>query len=453
MATDERPAKRVKAAPATALGFRLTTLQNPSKGANRDCISLPEVLAGDFSHAILTNYHVDVAWLLAQSKQLTKVPVLLCHGSNQSSIRDACAPYANVTALAPPLPIPYGTHHTKMAVLFHATFVRVAVFTANFLAGDWATKTQGLWFQDFPRQPASAPKLAPQLTPSAPAEGNTFEHDLTSYLSTLHRAVATLCKEMLPLYDYSGATVVLIPSVPGVYTAPEAMERYGHLRLQKVLRDRKVPVLPSSIVVAQVLLLSKTFSSLGSLTESWLQEFLSSWTLSRPSNLPPPKGFHIVWPSVAAVRGSLEGWASGGALPCPLKNLKPFLHKYLRTWDPPEALQRTRAMPHIKTFARLGATGTPDVVLLTSANLSQAAWGAYQKQRSQFVVRSYELGVLFLSTPATTLGFADDATAGLCFPLPYKWPPTTYNVRTEEPWSWDQVRDDVDDFGQTYEPR
>ena len=34
--------------------------------------------------------------------------------------------------------------------------------------------------------------------------------------------------------------------------------------------------------------------------------------------------------------------------------------------------------------------------LLTSANLSKAAWGTLQKQGNQLMIRNYELGVLIL---------------------------------------------------------
>ncbi|KDO33589.1 hypothetical protein SPRG_19221 [Saprolegnia parasitica CBS 223.65] len=405
-----------------------------------DCIGLRDLLAGAFTHAILTNYKVDVPWLLNQSSQLTSVPVLLCHGSDQATLRAACAAYTNIQVVAPPLPIPYGTHHTKMMVLFYATSVRVAIFTANFVASDWDAKTQGVWYQDFPLRSTTA------------TESTTdFEKELRQYLSALHASVATMAAEKLPLYDFDAASVTLIASVPGVYTAPNDMARYGHLRLRKVLRDHGVAVAPSQPI----------FSSLGSLTEAWLRDFLASFSLAPPSPLPAPRGFHIVWPSVAAVRGSIEGYAAGRSLPCPLKNLKPFLHRYLRTWDPPELLQRTRVMPHIKTFARIGVDGTLDFALLTSANLSQAAWGSYQKQKSQFMIRSYELGVLFLPTPSQRLVWSgarttdnddDDDASRLRCPLPYKWPPTTYNTRQDEPWSWDQTRDEVDDFGETYLP-
>ena len=36
------------------------------------------------------------------------------------------------------------------------------------------------------------------------------------------------------------------------------------------------------------------------------------------------------------------------------------------------------------------------LLCICSANLSKAAWGALEKQNSQLMIRSYEIGVLFL---------------------------------------------------------
>lgn len=54
-------------------------------------------------------------------------------------------------------------------------------------------------------------------------------------------------------------------------------------------------------------------------------------------------------------------------------------------------------MPHIKTYTRV----SPDqkkaqYFMLTSSNLSKAAWGQLQKQGMQLFIRSYEAGVLWL---------------------------------------------------------
>lgn len=39
---------------------------------------------------------------------------------------------------------------------------------------------------------------------------------------------------------------------------------------------------------------------------------------------------------------------------------------------------------------------TSSAGILRSANLSKAAWGALEKNNTQIMVRSYELGVLYL---------------------------------------------------------
>lgn len=63
-------------------------------------------------------------------------------------------------------------------------------------------------------------------------------------------------------------------------------------------------------------------------------------------------------------------------------------------------------MPHIKTFVRYRGQ---DVAwfLLTSSNLSKAAWGSLQRNDTQLMVRSYELGVLFLPSLVAKYGLGD----------------------------------------------
>ena len=54
-------------------------------------------------------------------------------------------------------------------------------------------------------------------------------------------------------------------------------------------------------------------------------------------------------------------------------------------------------MPHIKTFARYSNDFSKLYwFLLTSSNLSKAAWGKYEKNETQIHVMSYEIGVLFI---------------------------------------------------------
>lgn len=91
--------------------------------------------------------------------------------------------------------------------------------------------------------------------------------------------------------------------------------------------------------------------------------------------------------------------------------------------------------------------------LVTSANLSKAAWGALEKNGSQLMIRSYELGVLFLpSAFGLDRGYfhvgrkklpegKDSATH---FPVPYDLPPEQYGSK-DQPWIWNIPYTDAPD--------
>jgi tyrosyl-DNA phosphodiesterase-1 len=105
-----------------------------------------------------------------------------------------------------------------------------------------------------------------------------------------------------------------------------------------------------------------------------------------------------VYPSLSDVQGSHDGMLGGGCLPYSrmthTKQL--WLQEFLHRWRA-EKRHRTQATPHIKTYCRI----SPDMktlawFLLTSANLSKAAWGRSTHQGSGQNIMSYEAGVLFL---------------------------------------------------------
>lgn len=140
-------------------------------------------------------------------------------------------------------------------------------------------------------------------------------------------------------------------------------------------------------------------------------------------------------------------------------------------------------MPHIKTFTRYSGQKLA-WFLLTSANLSKAAWGALQKNNSQLMIRSYELGVLFLPSVGTqgclfsctsddvplevkhqdgkdcevktkklvTLswqGSEDSSSKVIRLPVPYELPPKPYSAE-DVPWCWDRRYAKKDVEGQVW---
>ena len=87
----------------------------------------------------------------------------------------------------------------------------------------------------------------------------------------------------------------------------------------------------------------------------------------------------VIYPSKKNVLDSLDGLLGGGCLPY-RKNVhekQTWLRDYLHQWKS-EKWSRNRAMPHIKTYAQVQDKKAA-YVLLTSANLSKAAWGKLNK--------------------------------------------------------------------------
>ncbi len=336
------------------------------------------------------------------------------------SCSDAPAARAQVATHSPPLPIPYGTHHSKFFLLFYAAGVRVVVHTANLIFCDCNNKTQGLFFQDFPlRAPAAAPAAAP---PAAAAQGLTdaaVHADFYSALVTYMRAVRlpgalfAAVEEALSKCDFSSARVALVPSVPGRHPR-DAHARFGHMRARSVLAQHAFPArFRRAPLCAQ-------FSSMGSLTQPWLEgEFVQSLSAGRVAGTAPhcalgapaAPGLSLVWPTVEQVQTSFEGWAAGGSIPGYSHNVsRAFLQPLMSRWGGRLGV-RERAMPHIKSYAR-HAGDELAWVLLGSHNLSRAAWGELQKKGATLFIRSYELSALFL--PALELRYRQHAHYGFC---------------------------------------
>uniref|UniRef100_T1KMU2 Aprataxin and PNK-like factor PBZ domain-containing protein n=1 Tax=Tetranychus urticae TaxID=32264 RepID=T1KMU2_TETUR len=192
------------------------------------------------------------------------------------------------------------------------------------------------------------------------------------------------------------------------------------------------------VVILGVKLGEHEKKDVGTKSEAWHQgEFLLGTTPKRFTAFAKPP-LKLVFPCVEDVRNSLEGYKAGGSLPYSdsTHQKQLYLTKFLHRWKS-DKKGRTRASPHIKSYFRV----SPDMkqihyAVLTSANLSKAAWGGLEKQSSQLCIRSYELGVLFLpkifgqqdtfvvSDGLVVIG--DGEKDPISFPLPFDLPLTRY---------------------------
>ena len=401
---------------------------------------------------VLSNYMTDFEWVLREVPTLSSAKrIIVFYGESSKDHLVAAAKASGIESkclfIKPSLPIAYGTHHSKAALCFSPLGLRVGIFTANFILDDWCRKNQGLFVQDFPARAVDSSGV------EVKTDSNPFGAELLGYFGKVGLP-PNLCDSLKLEYDFSAAAVRLVPSIPGYHQigsvsagggmAPH-LTKFGMERLKWVL-GQECPLEAKS--EAKNTVLSWQYSSQGSLTEKFLEDLTQvMMTTSAPTQMgqmvgsdSSPKDIRVTFPTEQEVRNSVEGWRGGSSIPVPMKNCHEFINARLHRFTPkigrsaearggvdeegPSPHPRCRAMPHIKTYLRLVEHDTNDIssstptlptawwYLLTSSNLSRAAWGDYQKKNTQLMIRSYELGVIF--TASLQVKAKKSASFGFC---------------------------------------
>ncbi|KAI1122439.1 tyrosyl-DNA phosphodiesterase [Nemania abortiva] len=425
--------KRARVRTRIVSPFRLTSIRDLSDDDNIGAVSLNDLI-GDPLIAELWdfNYLHDIDFLISHldedTRALTKVHVV--HGfwkredPNKLMLQEQAKQYGNVALHTAYMPEMFGTHHSKMLILFkHDDTAQVIIHTANMIAKDWTNMTNGVWISP------SLPKLQ---SPDQVAEiygtiGSSprFKFDLLSYLRAYNK-VRNVCRplvEDLAKYDFSAVRGALVASVPGkhdVEQEPE-MARWGWQGLKEALKSIPIQAGASNIAV-QI----SSIATLGA-NDTWLQRTLfDSLSAYRPSSQQLPASarhrasqpnFKVVFPTPDEIRRSLDGYASGGSIHTKIQSaaqakqlqyLRPLFHHWANdsaggvsastsasgdSNSSPKDAGRKRAAPHIKTYIRYGEKSI-DWALLTSANISKQAWGEAINKAGEVRIASWEIGVL-----------------------------------------------------------
>ncbi|XP_002736713.2 tyrosyl-DNA phosphodiesterase 1-like [Saccoglossus kowalevskii] len=440
---------------AAPLNFFLTKVFGiPNHYNSSLAVGIKDILSASMGNLISSaqfNYMFDIPWLVQQyPEQFRSKPLLIIHGSqraDKTTLHENAHRYPNITLCQAKLDIMYGTHHSKMMFLLYDNGMRVVIHTANIIHNDWYQKTQGVWISPL------FPKLASDQDLSQGDSVTQFRKDLLEYLGAYGtNKHLQEWQETIRQHDMSSAKVFIIGSVPGRHTGASKM-KWGHLKLRKVLQEHG----PDGSTVKDWPVIGQ-FSSVGSLgsgPENWLSsewlESLSTVQANGIVKLSKPK-LNLIFPCVENVRRSLEGYPAGASLPYSIKNARKqqYFNTFLHQWRA-FSRGRSRASPHIKTYTRI----SPDAqylawFIVTSANLSKAAWGAYEKNNSQLFIRSYEIGVLFVPSKVEenlklfNVQGVDSSKDSMLFPLPWDVPLTSY-TQTDRPWLWDIAYTDKPD--------
>lgn len=250
--------------------------------------------------------------------------------------------------------------------------------------------------------------------------------------------------------------VFLVTSIPGTYTNSSNGYPHGHGRVAHLLSKHATAINDNSIIVAQ----SSSLGSFGAGPDVWItSEFVNSFRRdAQPIGLRKMPPIRIIYPSFNNVIGSHDGllgmcvqrnfnakfvakkmvflfffFLGGGCLPYgnQIHQKQPWLNEFLYQWKA-DGRSRSRAMPHIKTYCRWSEKKL-FWFILTSANLSRAAWGSLSKAKTSQTLRisNYEAGVLFLPKFVTHTDYfsmdESDSTTPV-FPSLYDIPLTKYVV-------------------------
>ncbi|KAH8263036.1 hypothetical protein KR044_003546 [Drosophila immigrans] len=397
-------------------------------------ITLQEILdesLGEIESSVQINFMIDIGWLLGHYyfAGILDKPLLVLYGDESPELLGIGKFKPQVTAIRVKMPTPFSTSHTKLMLLGYADgSMRVVISTANLYEDDWHNRTQGLWM---------SPLLTalPEGADTTAGESPTgFKQDLMLYLveyklPQLQPWIARLRKS-----DCSAVNVFFIGSVPGGHRESAVRGHpWGCARLGSLLAKHATPIDDRIPVVCQ----SSSIGSLGVNVQAWIQQdFVNnlrkdSTPVGRLRQMP---AFKMIYPSFGNVSRSHDGMLGGGCLPYGknTNDKQPWLKQHLQQWKSSDR-HRSQAMPHIKSYTRFNLEEQCVYwFVLSSANLSKAAWGSFNKNSNIqpcLRIANYEAGVLFLprfvsGEDTFPLGNARDGVPA--FPLPYDVPLTPY---------------------------
>uniref|UniRef100_A0A674MIX1 Tyrosyl-DNA phosphodiesterase 1 n=1 Tax=Takifugu rubripes TaxID=31033 RepID=A0A674MIX1_TAKRU len=421
--------------------FYLNKVTGLDRKYNTGALHIRDILSplfGTLKASVQFNYCFDIAWMVKQYPEEDR-PVLIVHGDKREAkarLVQQAQGFPHIQFCQAKLDIAFGTHHTKMMLLWYEEGFRVIVLTSNLIRADWYQKTQGMWMSPlFPRLPEGS-------SASSGESPTYFKRDLLEYLASYRAPELEEWIQRIKEHDLSETSVYLVGSTPGRYVGSD-MERWGHLRLRKLLSEHTeaFPGEERWPVIGQ-------FSSIGSMgldKTKWLAgEFQRTMTTMGKSTVRSDPPMQLLYPSIEDVRTSLEGYPAGGSLPYSIQTAQKqlWLHSFFHRWKA-DSTGRSHAMPHIKTYMRVSPNFTELAwFFMTSANLSKAAWGALEKNNTQMMIRSYELGVLFVPSafkmktfPVNKSPFLVSSSSFSGFPVPFDLPPTAYSPK-DQPWIW-----------------
>ncbi|KAL6717276.1 hypothetical protein ACLMJK_005191 [Lecanora helva] len=418
--------------------FQLNCVRDLPLSNNVDTLKLTDVLGNPMlKECWLFNYLFDIDFVMKQFdpdiRDLVRIRVV--HGSWKAEDRngigiivfelldkEGARRYGNMRVIRAHMPEPFGTHHSKIIVLFRQdNLAQIVILTGNFIERDWSM-SQAIWRS--PLLPLLREEDSLPPWPGPLGSGSRFKHDVLSYFRGYGPDKLQNLVNQLQGYDFSEVRGALIASLPGKQNIqsmnPEYETLWGWPALKHILSS--IQPCPSNDsekdhqphVVGQI-------SSVAAMGEKWLTSTFLPALHASPhiqSKSQKPKT-SIIFPTADEIRRSVDGYAAGASIHMKTSNpaqkkqldyLRPMLCHWAGDHKPSVSsffnknstssireAGRRRAAPHIKTYIRFSdaaAMNRIDWAMVTSANLSTQAWGAALGAGGEVRICSYEIGVV-----------------------------------------------------------
>jgi tyrosyl-DNA phosphodiesterase-1 len=454
--------------------FQLTKIRDLPAASNVDTVTLSDIL-GDpmIKEQWQFNFLHDIDFIMSHLDEDVRdtVQTKIIHGFHDKnslsriSLEATAKKYPNVQALNTWIPA-YGTHHSKMMILFkHDDTAQVVIHTANMISQDWTNLSQAVW-----QSPLLPLSTADDDTSEGPiGSGARFKQELLNYLEAYKDKFRDHTRPLinqLKKYDFSSVKAALVASVPGkqqvgTNTITNKQSLWGWPGLERVLK--KVP----ATTLAHKAQINVQISSVGTSSEKWLEGFFDVLGTTTAGQQPKAKKplVRVIFPTADEIRRSLDGYQSGNSIHMKLNSVMQkaqlkYMKPLLCTWagDSKEDQNgvrqsgRRRAAPHIKTFIRFSDENCDNIdwTMVTSANLSKQAWGEMANKQGDVNIKSFEIGVLVcpqwlggngekvamvpvFKKDKPEMGVSEGVDKVIGVRMPYDLPLTPYD-ENEEPW-------------------
>lgn len=435
--------------------YKLTTISDLPAADNLDTVSISDILGvPDIKKMVQFNFSISVSYVMDQLAPSMRgnVDALFIHGGSRKDLEHErlaeeaklYGPRVKVDNVY--LQSPFGTHHSKIMVLFYgdnSDQCEVIIHTANLIAHDWENTTQGVW------------RSGRLQKASDNHEKSKFQTDFIEYLQSYKVSSLRPLINQLADYDFSSIKSTLIASTPGrFYKDKPDFFKWGANKLRNALT-----AYDKGSDDDQLIMQCSSVGTLGD-KDNYLTPILKTAMLGKePMAMSQDScSLKLVYPSVDDVRNSINGYISGGSIfmkkqkPKDLQQLQ-YIRPMLCRWKG-EKTRRGRAAPHIKTYTRVSKNNQKiRWFLLTSANLSKQAWGSLHQKNSYQWIQSFECGILltgdlkpgYLPTQKGTEDHSECCSTSL-IRLPYDLPVEPY-TSTDEPWTPWQEYTEPDLYG------